>query len=111
MNSRVIEMYGALRKGIIFSIIFCSIIFSITAASAADKTYYWIPSSGAISSSGFTANWGSCNAQPTSYKVTALSSTGFTCNSDRLTTTSEGDQFLAVFPTGHDLITDNLTSQ
>jgi len=93
--------YQKLKQCIMLSIIFCSIIFSISVASAADKTYYWIPSSGAIDSSGFTANWGNCNAQPTSYRITALSSTGFTCNSDRLTRTSSGDQFLAIYPTAY----------
>lgn len=87
-----------LRRCIILSIILCSIVFSITAASAADKTYYWTPSSGVIGSSGFTANWGGCNAQPTSYRITTLNSTGFTCNNDRLTRTSSGDQFLAIYP-------------
>ncbi len=95
------KKYRILRQSVIFSIIFCSLLFSINAASAADKTYYWIPSSGVIDSSGFTANWGSCNAQPTSYRITTLSSTGFTCSSDRLTTTSSGDQFLAIFPTAY----------
>src|SRR5659263_13217 len=93
--------YQKLKQCIMLSIIFCSIIFSISVASAADKTYYWIPSSGAIDSSGFTANWGSCNAQPTSYRITTLGITGFTCSSDRLTRTSSGDQYLAIFPTAY----------
>ncbi len=89
---------SSLRHGIIISIILCSIVFSITAASAADKTYYWIPTSGIIDSSGFTANWGNCGSLPTTYRITILGNTGFTCNSDRLTTTSSGDQFLAIYP-------------
>ena len=93
--------YKVLRQSIILLVIFCSIISSINAISAADNTYYWNPSSGAIDSSGFTANWGNCNAQPTSYRITTLSSTGFTCNSDRLTTTSSGDQYLAIFPSAY----------
>jgi hypothetical protein len=78
-----------------------SIIFSISAASALDNTYYWTPSSGAIGSSGYTANWGSCGQSPTTYRITTLSSTGFICNSDYLTTTSSGDQFLAIYPTAY----------
>jgi uncharacterized membrane protein len=93
--------YKVLRQSIILFIIFCSIISSINAISAADNTYYWNPSSGAIDSSGFTANWGNCNAQPTSYRITTLNSTGFTCTSDRLTRTSSGDQYLAIFPTAY----------
>jgi hypothetical protein len=77
------------------------IIFSISAASALDNTYYWTPSSGAIGSSGYTANWGSCGQSPATYRITTLSSTGFICNSDYLTTTSAGDQFLAIYPTAY----------
>lgn len=86
---------------IVVAVIVTAIVLSSGIVSAAGMTYYWTPSSGPIGSSGFTANWGSCNAQPTSYRVTALSSTGFTCNSDRLTMTSSGDQFLAIFPTAY----------
>ena len=97
-----IENFNKLSRQIriLLSISFL-ILFSIDAASALDKTYYWIPSSGSIGSSGFTANWGNCNAQPTSYRITELSDTGFTCSSDRLTRTSSGDQFLAIFPSAY----------
>ncbi|MCZ7356867.1 MAG: hypothetical protein O8C66_04430 [Candidatus Methanoperedens sp.] len=73
----------------------------INAASASDKTYYWTPSSVAIGSSGYKANWGSCGVHPTSYKITSLSSSGFGCNIDYLTTTKSGDQFLAISPTNY----------
>ncbi|MCZ7396508.1 MAG: hypothetical protein ABOK23_06425 [Candidatus Methanoperedens sp.] len=99
MKYKNMKKYRILRQSVIISIIFFSILFSVNAASAVDKTYYWIPSSGAIDSSGFTANWGICGAQPASYKNTTLSSKGFTCNSDTLTRTSSGDQFLAIYPT------------
>jgi hypothetical protein len=97
----IINIYEMLKRNMILLVVFCSIMSSIGVASAEDKTYYWIPSSGGIDSSGFTANWGSCGSQPTSYRITTLSNIGFTCSSDRLTTVSSGDQFLAAYPTAY----------
>ncbi|MCZ7370665.1 MAG: hypothetical protein O8C66_09155, partial [Candidatus Methanoperedens sp.] len=101
MKNRNIKKYRILRQSVMISIIFFSIVVSINAASAVDKTYYWTPSSGAIGSSGFTADWGNCNAKPTSYRITTLTSTGFTCLSDYLTKTTSGDQYLAIYPTAY----------
>ncbi len=89
------------KAGILLAGALLSILFLSSMASAAVTTYYWTPSTGAIGSSGFTANWSSCGAQPTSYKITDLSNNGFTCNRDYLTTKSAGDQFLAIFPTAY----------
>ncbi len=93
------------KAGILLAGALLSILFLSSMASAAVTIYYWTPSTGAIGSSGFTANWGSCGAQPTSYKVTTLNNTGFTCKSDYLTTRSTGDQFLAIRPTAYSVDT------
>ncbi|MDW7775453.1 MAG: hypothetical protein SCH39_03830, partial [Methanosarcinales archaeon] len=86
------------RAGMILAVTMLIMMLFAGSASAAVTTYYWEPSSGAIDASGYTADWGACNARPTAYRVTTLNDVGLNCADDRLTTTTTGDQFLAIFP-------------
>ena len=85
-----------------FSIIFCSIIFSISVASAADNTYYWDRTNG-VSIAGFTTNWSSCSSSSAQngYRVTSLGSAASSCTNGLLTRPNAGDLFLAIFPTAY----------
>ncbi|MBW6518206.1 MAG: hypothetical protein K0A89_06865, partial [ANME-2 cluster archaeon] len=86
------------RAGMILAVTMLIMMLFAGSASAAVTAYYWEPSSGAIDASGYTADWGACNARPTAYRVTTLNDVGLNCADDRLTTTTTGDQFLAIFP-------------
>ncbi len=94
------KKYKMLRQGIMLSIIFCSIVFSISVASAVDKTYYWDRTTG-VSIAGYTTNWSSCSSSSpqNGYRVTSLKSSASSCTNGQLTRTNAGDLFLAIFPT------------
>jgi hypothetical protein len=96
------KIHGIVKLSIIFSIIFCSILFSAIAASAVDKTYYWDRTTG-VSIAGYTTNWSSCSSSSpqSGYRVTSLGSSASSCTNGALTRSNAGDLFLAIFPTAY----------
>ncbi len=101
MNKKIMKTNNGVRHGIILLIIFCSIIFSITTASAVDKTYYWDRTTG-DSIAGFTTDWSSCSSSAQNgYRVTSLGSSASYCTNGQLSRTNAGDLFLAIFPTAY----------
>ncbi len=93
---------NVLRKGIIISIIFLSIISSITAVSAVDKTYYWDRTTG-VSIAGFTTNWSSCSSSSpqNGFRVTSIGIASSSCTNGALTRSNVGDMYLEIFPTAY----------
>lgn len=90
----------AMRPGIMLSIIFLSIIFSVSMASAADTAYYWDRTTG-VSIGGYTTNWSSCSSgsPQNGFKVTSIRNLASSCTNGALTRSTVGDMFLEIFPT------------
>ncbi len=97
-----------LRQCIVLSIIFCSIIFSISSANADEDriktigTYYWDRSNG-VSVAGYITNWTTCSSSSpqVGFKITSLRGSVSSCSNGQLTRSDAGDLFLAIFPTAY----------
>ncbi len=102
MKGKTNKIHGIFKLSIILSIIFCSVIFSAAAASAADKKYYWDRTNG-VSITGFTTNWTSCssNNPQNGFRVTSIGSAASSCTNGALTRSNVGDMFLEIFPTAY----------
>lgn len=101
-TSKGIKISKGVRQCIILSIIFSSIIFSISMATATDKTYYWDRTTG-IATAGFTTDWSSCSSgsPQNGYRITNLGSVASTCTNGALSRSNAGDLFLAISPTAY----------
>jgi hypothetical protein len=94
--------YQILKQCIMLSIVFSSIIFSISMASAADPGYYWDRTTG-VSIAGYTTNWSSCSSTTpqSGFRITSIGSAASSCPNGALTRTTVGDMFLEIFPTAY----------
>ncbi len=71
--------------GTVFTFLLITVLLLSNVASAGTTTYRWIPSNGVPIATGVTTNWGTCGANPTTYKITELTNAGSTgCSSDRI---------------------------
>jgi len=92
--------FKLLKQCIMLSIVLCSIIFSISMASAADVTYYWDRTNG-VSIAGYTTNWTSCSSPQNGFRVAILKDSTSSCRNGLLSISNAGDMLLSISPTAY----------